>query len=387
MPDAARIRLEGTSLKALVASTLSGLMLMLAGCSEQEAITQYTVAKPPPFVAPESSATHDADSVMPLGMGRGSGSGELVDGRLIGAIVPHGERTWFFKLTGPARAVTEQVDQFRQFIKSLKFVKDEAKWTLPEGWREEEGTGIRVATIRIDADGAALELSVIPLATGPGDEKEYLLQNINRWREQLGREKIGADDLTDQTARIEFDGGAATVVTFTGKVPDTTKPKSDGTGSGSDHGSGRDPRTARPDFSSLPLTFDAPEGWTPKPAGPMRMAEWMVKEDDKQVVVSISTAGGDLNANVNRWRGQIGMDDASASELNKLLRKLTVDGNEGTYAELVGPEKNGARQAILGVIVPTGDRQWFFKMQGDAGIASKEQKQFEAFVKSVKFRK
>jgi hypothetical protein len=41
--------------------------------------------------------------------------------RMLGAVVPHGGQTWFFKMTGPADAVGRQRDAFEAFLKSVRF--------------------------------------------------------------------------------------------------------------------------------------------------------------------------------------------------------------------------------------------------------------------------
>ena len=69
------------------------------------------------------------------------------------------------------------------------------------------------------------------------------------------------------------------------------------------------------------------------------------------------------------------------AELDKELKSITVDGNEGHLAELVGE-----KQTILAVIVERAGSAWFFKLQGDIELAAAEKKRFEAFVKSVKFK-
>ena len=54
--------------------------------------------------------------------------------RLLGAIVPHGERTWFFKLLGPAPAVGEQKETFDRFLASVQFPDKGERpitWTVP----------------------------------------------------------------------------------------------------------------------------------------------------------------------------------------------------------------------------------------------------------------
>ena len=64
-----------------------------AGCSSRdEKVTRYTVPK---------------DSKPPQ--------------RLLGAIVPHSDRTWFFKLLGPQTAVDKHEKEFTQFVESVRF--------------------------------------------------------------------------------------------------------------------------------------------------------------------------------------------------------------------------------------------------------------------------
>ena len=57
---------------------------------------------------------------------------------------------------------------------------------LPEGWHARPASGMRYATVAIDTSGEPLELSVTPLRTPPGDFQEYVLANVDRWRQQLG---------------------------------------------------------------------------------------------------------------------------------------------------------------------------------------------------------
>jgi hypothetical protein len=43
--------------------------------------------------------------------------------RLVGAIVPKGEQTWFYKLMGPASLVEQQKDAFTKFVQGVKYQK------------------------------------------------------------------------------------------------------------------------------------------------------------------------------------------------------------------------------------------------------------------------
>jgi hypothetical protein len=104
------------------------------------------------------------------------------------------------------------------------------------------------------------------------------------------------------------------------------------------------------------------------------------------VAISVSIAGGDMTANVNRWRQQVQLGALNAADLEKEMRKLKVDGQDATYVEAIGPETAKSRETILGVIVEAEGKQWFLKLKGDAELAAREKPHFEKFVQSIRFR-
>ena len=77
-----------------------------------------------------------------------------------------------------------------------------------------------------------------------------------------------------------------------------------------------------PDTSSLPaLKYTVPPGWQEKPPTEIRLASFSIAENGKQADVSVvplgGMGGGDL-ANVNRWRGQVGLQQITDEALAKL---------------------------------------------------------------------
>jgi hypothetical protein len=129
-----------------------------------------------------------------------------------------------------------------------------------------------------------------------------------------------------------------------------------------------------------------PEGWIAAQAGPMQKAVYEVQDGARQVTISVSTAGGDMAANVNRWRQQVQLAALGGPDLEREMRKIKVDGQDATYVEAVGPESAKSRETILGVIVEAHGRQWFLKLKGDAELAAREKPHFEKFVQSIRFR-
>ena len=81
------------------------------------------------------------------------------------------------------------------------------KWTLPKGWVEEKGGGMRFATLKAPVAGK-VDISVVVLAGAAGGE----LANVNRWRGQIGLPPI--DDKVLSAARTVVNAKVGTVAVF-----------------------------------------------------------------------------------------------------------------------------------------------------------------------------
>jgi hypothetical protein len=123
------------------------------------------------------------------------------------------------------------------------------------------------------------------------------------------------------------------------------------------------------------------------PAGQFQIAAYEVRDGDRQLAISVSSAGGELAANVNRWRQQVQLPELKVADLEKEMRKFKVDGRDGTYVEAIGPETAKSRETILGVVVEAQGLQWFLKLKGDFELAAREKPHFEKFVQSIRFHR
>jgi hypothetical protein len=138
------------------------------------------------------------------------------------------------------------------------------------------------------------------------------------------------------------------------------------------------------------LTWQMPEGWTEVPAGEMRVASFKIQgQNGKQADVSViplpGLPGSD-EANVNRWRGQVGLPPMSPDELKKSAESVEAGGQSAQLYDIAGQNPdNGEAARILGVIQHRTGAVWFFKMTGDADLAEQQKPAFVAFLKSVKF--
>jgi len=101
------------------------------------------------------------------------------------------------------------------------------------------------------------------------------------------------------------------------------------------------------------------------------------------VVVLAGTGGGEL-ANVNRWRGQIGLppleDEAILAKARTILK--TKAGGLNVY-DFVG-EGQAKSRMVAGYISTPDGRTWFLKLTGDAEAVAKAKPDFISILGSVR---
>jgi hypothetical protein len=159
-----------------------------------------------------------------------------------------------------------------------------------------------------------------------------------------------------------------------------------------------------PDISSTPgaslpaasestrpqLTWKTPESWTEVPPGEMREASFKIQgQNGKQADVSVIPLPGmpgTDDANVNRWRGQVGLPPVSPEELKKSAESVEAASQPAQLYDIAGQNPgNGEAARILGVIQHRDDAVWFFKMTGDTDLVGQQKPAFITFLKSVSF--
>ncbi len=135
------------------------------------------------------------------------------------------------------------------------------------------------------------------------------------------------------------------------------------------------------------LKWTLPKGWNQTlGTGGMRYATLKPPVEgriDVSVVVLPGPAGGEL-ANVNRWRGQIGLgpvDDSGMASLRRTLR--TKAGSLSLY----DMESEGTvRSHMTAAMLESADgNTWFLKMVGDAGSVAKARSAFVQLLESIRF--
>lgn len=176
----------------MVLAALCSLMAVcLAGCQGDE-IQRYQVPKPETYPEPEAKV------------------------RLLAAIFPAKDQTWFFKFMGPSAAVKEHQAAFDRFVRSVRFTDREDEpitWTLPEGWKYERGKDpLTYGTFRFGTPDKPSRVTLSVL----GKEFGSLLDNINRWRGQIGLKPAPQSELTKLSKMEEVNGVQAIFVDMGG---------------------------------------------------------------------------------------------------------------------------------------------------------------------------
>lgn len=121
-------------------------------------------------------------------------------------------------LTGCDR---EQVQVYTTPKEAVAAGQPHLHWDLPSGWQEKPAGGMRAGSFSVRGTGGEeADVSIIPL---PGDSGTDL-DNVNRWRSQVGLEPISADQLKSVSEPVTIGGAEASMVDLAGTDPATKKP-------------------------------------------------------------------------------------------------------------------------------------------------------------------
>ena len=306
------------------------------------------------------------------------------------------------------------------------------RWTTPSGWKELPRTAMRIGNFAIaGANGKKAEVAITSFPGSVGTE----LDNVNRWRRELGlaatsEAGISSEpvtvggieaklyDMAGESERtvvadvmrngaswfLKLKGDKEVVasarpaffdflksVQFAGGYPGVTFPA---TGGGDPHAAGLQmalaEETGKSDAtdSGDAAKWNPPASWREKKPGPMVLKAFTVGDGAAAVTISAfpGTVGGTL-ANVNRWRGQIGLAPVGESDLGTMTQTINASGEKATAVDLAGTDmETGHAARLVAVIVPHGGQTWFYKLMGDGTTVGKEKDEFLKFVETAQYR-
>ncbi len=152
------------------------------------------------------------------------------------------------------------------------------------------------------------------------------------------------------------------------------------------------------------LTFTAPPAWTPKAVtSMMRVGEFVLPraegdaEDASLVIYFFGGTGGTVQANLDRWFGQIAQADGrqtkdvattSGRRINGL--SVTVFDARGTYVAEVtpgSPERfHKPDYRMRAAVIQTTGGPYFIKLVGPIKTVARWDKDYESFLQTLNYK-
>jgi hypothetical protein len=291
--------------------------------------------------------------------------------------------------------------------------------TTPPNWEPQPLSQMRQASFLVKGDnGAVSDISFVSLGTAAGD----VLDNVNRWLDQLGQPPITEQKLGDIAQRLRTSLGDVIIVDLAG-LPQDADPARDGriiaamatTGNSTLFFKMRGNadlteaqkgdfikwvaavcnaqiETRSPQMAAMPsqetsaprINWKTPEGWTEVPPSSMRYASFSAPgEDGGKIDISVVTFAGDGGSdadNINRWRRQIGLPPIDASAVTSQVAPLKTAGITFSSTDIAS-----ANARTIAAWTRRDGRVWFFKATGPSAAVEKEKPNFVKFIESVGF--
>jgi|GEM_PF-5466117 len=306
-------------------------------------------------------------------------------------------------------------------------------WAVPSGWKQENSTGMRVATLKPQAGTERVAIAVTYL---PGDKSD-LVSNINRWRGQIDLAPVGPDEITAEqhtfgtrsglgghyidlqgrddrmlVAWFKFPDGSwyfkmtgedddvtnnvttmrqfADSITRTGAgLPpkDTTPPAGEIKGSSRTKLSAESIKapTETQDFAANGISGKAAKAWVLTENTPMLLLNFETSSNCRVTVSSFPGNVGGREANIGRWVRQLGLsaDKANINERNFLIESesdnIPIDAFEIVPIELADDSK-----ASIIATIRDAEKTFFIKIIGDAKPVATELENFLYFISQLK---
>jgi len=299
-------------------------------------------------------------------------------------------------------------------------------WNAPQGWAEEAGQGLRLATFHDAANPKDIDVSIVPLG---GSISGGVESNLKRWLGQINVQvpdaqlrsfiqsspdnvfdftqlQKGQDPsvksmavaivpLQEMTVFVKMAGSIEAVSRNKGKFMDLVRSVHSKPGAAPAPSEGAMPAAMLPTANSAvqgKLAWQAPAGWQEQPASGMRMATFRLASDPQKIdcyILSLGGMAGGLEANLSRWMGQIGLD-ASAEHVQQLISSSqslkTQDGQDIKVYDFTAIQKGApaSDKSMMAAVLSTAGATVFVKMTGTIEAVGQNRDSFLELVKSIR---
>lgn len=245
-------------------------------------------------------------------------------------------------------------------------------------WKGMNGTEVRpswrlVGLLLVDPNGSAF-LKM----TGPDDlvaaQRDAFRALARSFHSKL--DPASTTPAPSGTSATELSSGAKSEAPSSGASP--TEPPSSVIGSVGD--ATNDGATTHSAAEAAGFAFEVPSGWRRAPDRPSRAFSFFAGpgEDLQCYLTALDGDAGGLLANVNRWRGQLGLTSIESGQLD-LMPTVSVLGHD---ARLV--ESDGVGASLIGAACMGADRSVFVKMTGPKDLVKAQRGAFLTFCGSLK---
>lgn len=362
----------------------SVLVLAPAGCSEDQSIRTYKVAK------------QDTKPRLPAMRADAEGRQQ----QLLAAIVPNGKSTWFFKLTGEPEKVSRNRDEFRSIVDSVTFSGTGGpSWKLSNGWTQQRSQGITYAKLLKQDEGLTATVTELsnPNASDEDGWQAWVVQNVNRWRRQLTLEHQSWEAIEPELEEVtELSQGPAKAY-FVSLLGRQSGASMGGPFSGGGMAPMAPPKSA-PTQQPEPqreatLTYDLPDGWSELDVSSsrMRLAAFQVSggegSDGEQAEVTVIAASGAIRDNLGMWFAQVAIENTEEA-LQSVIAEAQQVGVHGVSATVYWLDGSQAPdpQAIWVAEIPWRDGESLFvKLKGNASFVKTQRDHYFEFLQSIKW--
>jgi hypothetical protein len=139
-----------------------------------------------------------------------------------------------------------------------------------------------------------------------------------------------------------------------------------------------------PDETGTVVIWRVPEGWREVPSGaPMRLATFEITDSEAGVVeVAVTSFPGEVGgvlANVNRWRGQMGVAPVDEAGLEQVVRRFSRPGYEGYFTTVEG---SGTVMLAGGVYGALENQSWFVRAEVPSPASAEAEESILGFLKT-----
>jgi len=330
---------------------------LLPGCAEEE-ISEYQVEKAlPPY-------------------------------RLLAAIFPDTDRTWFIRMVGPRVEIGRSRATFDQFVESIRLtgkVDEPITWTRPSAWKKNDDLSVggirRYAAFRIGSQDDGVEVVITSLRGSGGS----ILANVNRYRGQLGLQPIGKVELSQTVEKQDVNGVEVTRIDLRGDKPTSSMPMPRRATRASSGGN-------QSNRARMRLIFDKnlPEGWTERATGREFHYAFAIKQGEDVASFSITPqvmVAQEAYQIINSWRQQLGLQPLGNGQTQDGVEFRKYASRDSWYAHIEEPQVGDReRKAIVGAVLPRRGLVWSFRLHGPTDIVAAQRANFDAFMDTVRFQ-